>query len=113
MELSHQIRKKQHKAQSCRVRACVSALKSMLSGQDAEGTYRTYIGAGALPPDGFTNPADPRVQEELTDGLGSGGSWKQFDACNSTPISRRSCEICLRGLARLCCIRSQRLDCLE
>ena len=38
--------------------------------QDAEGTYKTYIGAGALPPDGFTNPADPRVQEELTDGLG-------------------------------------------
>ena len=36
-------------------------------GQDAEGTYKTYIGAGALPPDGFTNPADPRVQEELTD----------------------------------------------
>lgn len=37
--------------------------------QDAEGTYKTYIGAGALPPDGFTNPADPRVQEELTDRL--------------------------------------------
>eukprot|EP00438_Fugacium_kawagutii_P014007 Skav204082 [mRNA] locus=scaffold3129:269449:275367:+ [translate_table: standard] len=35
--------------------------------KDAEGTYKTYIGAGALPPDGFTNPADPRVQEELTD----------------------------------------------
>ena len=35
--------------------------------QDAEGTYKTYLGGGALPPEGFTNPADPRVQEELTD----------------------------------------------
>ena len=35
--------------------------------KDAEGTYKTYLGGGALPPDGFTNPADPRVQEELTD----------------------------------------------
>ena len=42
--------------------------------QDAEGTYKTYIGAGALPPDGFTNPADPRVQEELTDPPGGGSA---------------------------------------
>jgi hypothetical protein len=45
-------------------------------GQDAEGTYKTYIGAGALPPDGFTNPADPRVQEELTDP--SGHRWTRM-----------------------------------
>eukprot|EP00931_Biecheleriopsis_adriatica_P116147 TRINITY_DN9182_c0_g3_i1.p1 TRINITY_DN9182_c0_g3~~TRINITY_DN9182_c0_g3_i1.p1 ORF type:complete len:176 (+),score=54.27 TRINITY_DN9182_c0_g3_i1:175-702(+) len=35
--------------------------------KDAEGTYRTYLGGGMLPPEGFTNPADPRVQEEVTD----------------------------------------------
>ncbi|CAE7782112.1 unnamed protein product [Symbiodinium sp. CCMP2592] len=40
---------------------------SIKPAKDAEGTYRTYIGAGALPPDGFTNPADPRVVEELAD----------------------------------------------
>ena len=50
--------------------------------QDAEGTYKTYIGAGALPPDGFTNPADPRVQEELTDRLGVAGS------CNADCLKR-------------------------
>ena len=49
--------------------------------QDAEGTYKTYIGAGALPPDGFTNPADPRVQEELTDGLGAGLGQNRRGEC--------------------------------
>ena len=49
-------------------------------GQDAEGTYKTYLGGGALPPDGFTNPADPRVQEELTDHF----CWRPFDATYQT-----------------------------
>ena len=53
-------------------------------GQDAEGTYKTYLGGGALPPDGFTNPADPRVQEELTDHF----CWRHLGAVyqNSSPL---------------------------
>ncbi|CAE7246156.1 ML2 [Symbiodinium sp. CCMP2592] len=45
----------------------VTWVLSIKPAKDAEGTYRTYIGGGALPPEGFTNPADPRVQEELAD----------------------------------------------
>ena len=52
--------------------------------QDAEGTYKTYIGAGALPPDGFTTPADPRVQEELTDPSGRFGAPVDSDDISTT-----------------------------
>mmetsp|Transcript_35825 Transcript_35825/g.82235 ORF Transcript_35825/g.82235 Transcript_35825/m.82235 type:complete len:183 (-) Transcript_35825:139-687(-) len=29
--------------------------------KDEEGVYKTYIGGGALPPEGYTNPLDPRM----------------------------------------------------
>ena len=53
--------------------------------QDAEGTYKTYLGGGALPPDGFTNPADPRVQEELTDHFLLASFWCDVpNTCTNT-----------------------------
>mmetsp|Transcript_71004 Transcript_71004/g.159007 ORF Transcript_71004/g.159007 Transcript_71004/m.159007 type:complete len:182 (-) Transcript_71004:239-784(-) len=35
--------------------------------KDEEGVYKTYVGAGELPPEGYTNPLDPRVSEEYAD----------------------------------------------
>ena len=32
--------------------------------KDEEGMYKTYIGGGELPPEGYTNPLDPRMSEE-------------------------------------------------
>ena len=54
--------------------------------QDAEGTYKTYLGGGALPPDDFTNPADPRVQEELTDRF----VGERLGATHQTPLPSSS-----------------------
>jgi len=34
--------------------------------KDDEGIYRTYIGGGELPPEGYTNPLDPRLSEEYS-----------------------------------------------
>eukprot|EP00419_Tripos_fusus_P043006 CAMPEP_0172790474 /NCGR_PEP_ID=MMETSP1074-20121228/207985_1 /TAXON_ID=2916 /ORGANISM="Ceratium fusus, Strain PA161109" /LENGTH=168 /DNA_ID=CAMNT_0013627523 /DNA_START=38 /DNA_END=544 /DNA_ORIENTATION=- len=39
----------------------VSSLKPK---KDEEGVYKTYIGAGDVPPLGYTNPLDPRMSEE-------------------------------------------------
>jgi len=39
----------------------VSSLKPT---KDEEGVYKTYIGAGDVPPLGYTNPLDPRMSEE-------------------------------------------------
>mmetsp|Transcript_46563 Transcript_46563/g.110742 ORF Transcript_46563/g.110742 Transcript_46563/m.110742 type:complete len:179 (-) Transcript_46563:67-603(-) len=32
--------------------------------KDEAGEYKTYLGGGALPPEGYTNPLDPRMQTE-------------------------------------------------
>ncbi|CAK0844837.1 unnamed protein product [Prorocentrum cordatum] len=32
--------------------------------KDEEGMYKTYIGGGELPPEGYTNPLDPRLSED-------------------------------------------------
>merc|ERR1719190_242650 len=32
--------------------------------RDEEGKYRTYIGGGELPPEGYTNPLDVRLADE-------------------------------------------------
>ncbi|CAK0844838.1 unnamed protein product [Prorocentrum cordatum] len=32
--------------------------------KDDEGMYKTYIGGGELPPEGYTNPLDPRLSED-------------------------------------------------
>jgi hypothetical protein len=32
--------------------------------KDEEGMYKTYIGGGELPPEGYTNPLDPRMSED-------------------------------------------------
>merc|ERR1712061_800098 len=37
---------------------------NLMGAKDKEGTYKTYIGGGMLPPEGYTNPLDPRVSEE-------------------------------------------------
>merc|ERR1711972_1155805 len=37
---------------------------NLMPAKDKEGTYKTYIGGGMLPPEGYTNPLDPRVSEE-------------------------------------------------
>jgi len=39
----------------------------MMPKKDEEGVYKTYIGAGDLPPEGYTNPLDPRMSEEYAD----------------------------------------------
>mmetsp|Transcript_46897 Transcript_46897/g.105397 ORF Transcript_46897/g.105397 Transcript_46897/m.105397 type:complete len:179 (-) Transcript_46897:178-714(-) len=40
---------------------------NMMPKKDEEGAYKTYIGAGDLPPEGYTNPLDPRMSEEYAD----------------------------------------------
>jgi len=35
--------------------------------KDADGVYKTYFGGGELPPEGYTNPLDPRVDEAYTE----------------------------------------------
>merc|ERR1712060_832015 len=42
-------------------------VSSLMPAKDKEGTYKTYIGGGMLPPEGYTNPLDPRVSEEYAD----------------------------------------------
>mmetsp|Transcript_44925 Transcript_44925/g.103842 ORF Transcript_44925/g.103842 Transcript_44925/m.103842 type:complete len:159 (-) Transcript_44925:139-615(-) len=42
----------------------VSTLKPK---KDEEGIYKTYIGGGELPPEGYTNPLDPRLSEKYAD----------------------------------------------
>lgn len=37
---------------------------NLMPAKDADGSYKTYIGAGQLPPEGFTNPLDPRVDPQ-------------------------------------------------
>merc|ERR1719323_2533315 len=39
----------------------------MMPKKDEEGVYKTYMGAGDLPPEGYTNPLDPRMSEEYAD----------------------------------------------
>lgn len=33
--------------------------------KDNDGTYKTYIGGGSLPPEGYMNPLDPRTDERM------------------------------------------------
>uniref|UniRef100_A0A7S4Q989 Uncharacterized protein n=1 Tax=Alexandrium monilatum TaxID=311494 RepID=A0A7S4Q989_9DINO len=35
--------------------------------KDEEGVYKTYIGGGELPPEGYTNPLDPRISEQYAE----------------------------------------------
>eukprot|EP00448_Togula_jolla_P000882 CAMPEP_0170607654 /NCGR_PEP_ID=MMETSP0224-20130122/21169_1 /TAXON_ID=285029 /ORGANISM="Togula jolla, Strain CCCM 725" /LENGTH=173 /DNA_ID=CAMNT_0010932833 /DNA_START=56 /DNA_END=577 /DNA_ORIENTATION=+ len=46
-------------------------VNTMVPKKQEEGEYQTYIGGGELPPDGFTNPLDPRMtvieEEEAED----------------------------------------------
>mmetsp|Transcript_63656 Transcript_63656/g.163875 ORF Transcript_63656/g.163875 Transcript_63656/m.163875 type:complete len:168 (+) Transcript_63656:67-570(+) len=35
--------------------------------KEEDGSYVTYTGAGELPPEGYTNPLDPRLSEEYAD----------------------------------------------
>merc|ERR1719504_552957 len=36
-------------------------VSNMVAKKELEGEYRTYFGAGGLPPEGYTNPLDPRM----------------------------------------------------
>jgi len=36
-------------------------VSTMVSKKELEGEYKTYFGAGAVPPEGYTNPLDPRM----------------------------------------------------
>mmetsp|Transcript_83421 Transcript_83421/g.269866 ORF Transcript_83421/g.269866 Transcript_83421/m.269866 type:complete len:184 (+) Transcript_83421:51-602(+) len=40
---------------------------NMMPKKDEEGAYKTYIGGGELPPEGYTNPLDPRLSEDYAD----------------------------------------------
>merc|ERR1711879_785214 len=40
---------------------------SLQPAKDKDGTYKTYVGGGMLPPEGYTNPLDPRMSEEYAD----------------------------------------------
>jgi len=42
-------------------------VNNMTPKKEEEGVYKTYIGAGEIPPMGYTNPLDPRVDEAYTD----------------------------------------------
>eukprot|EP00929_Paragymnodinium_shiwhaense_P113238 TRINITY_DN814_c0_g1_i1.p1 TRINITY_DN814_c0_g1~~TRINITY_DN814_c0_g1_i1.p1 ORF type:complete len:194 (+),score=32.62 TRINITY_DN814_c0_g1_i1:71-583(+) len=42
-------------------------VNNMTPKKEEEGVYKTYIGAGEIPPEGYTNPLDPRVDEAYTD----------------------------------------------
>eukprot|EP00933_Yihiella_yeosuensis_P040434 TRINITY_DN3472_c1_g1_i1.p1 TRINITY_DN3472_c1_g1~~TRINITY_DN3472_c1_g1_i1.p1 ORF type:complete len:180 (+),score=59.49 TRINITY_DN3472_c1_g1_i1:78-617(+) len=42
-------------------------INTLKPAKDEDGTYKTYVGGGELPPIGFTNPLDPRVDDEIAD----------------------------------------------
>lgn len=49
--------------------AVVWAFTWVTNMKPSRGNYETYLGAGALPPEGFTNPIDPRLEPVVEDPL--------------------------------------------
>jgi len=44
-----------------------TVVNTLKPAKEEDGSYKTYVGGGMLPPDGYTNPLDPRVQEDETE----------------------------------------------
>eukprot|EP00403_Amphidinium_massartii_P021289 CAMPEP_0178403034 /NCGR_PEP_ID=MMETSP0689_2-20121128/17159_1 /TAXON_ID=160604 /ORGANISM="Amphidinium massartii, Strain CS-259" /LENGTH=178 /DNA_ID=CAMNT_0020023973 /DNA_START=96 /DNA_END=632 /DNA_ORIENTATION=+ len=45
----------------------VTIVNVLRPAKDEEGVYKTYLGGGALPPEGYTNPLDPRLSMDDED----------------------------------------------
>lgn len=55
----------------------VVVVSNLKPAKEEDGTYTTYTGAGELPPEGFTNPLDPRISEDYATG-------DELDALNAS-----------------------------
>lgn len=61
--------------------------------KDSEGTYKTYVGLGGLPPEGYTNPLDARMveeEEDEDDDLYKKGDVDLTSALEAGPKGKRS-----------------------